>query len=67
MNIHHISVSKEILYLLISFGCTLNARDRFGQTALHVASEISADGVEMLLDAGCNVNCQDNAGYKYFH
>lgn len=54
--------SKEILYLLISFGCPVNARDRFGQTVLHVASETSADSVQMLLDAGCNVNAQDNAG-----
>ncbi|XP_045187984.1 ankyrin repeat domain-containing protein 2-like [Mercenaria mercenaria] len=55
-------VSKEILYLLISFGCAVDSQDRFGETALHVASEVSAASVQMLLDAGCKVNIQDNAG-----
>lgn len=57
-----VSVNKEILYLLISFGCAVDAQDRFGETALHVACDVSAQNVQMLLDAGGRVNIQDNAG-----
>ncbi|XP_060564184.1 serine/threonine-protein phosphatase 6 regulatory ankyrin repeat subunit A-like [Ruditapes philippinarum] len=55
-------VNKEILYILISFGCAVDTQDRFGETALHVAANKSAQNVQMLLDAGSPVNIQDNAG-----
>ena len=48
---------------LLNVAADVNAQDRDGATALHVAAEKSGTGaVAALLDAGADVNAQDSNG-----
>ncbi|KAL4235295.1 hypothetical protein ACF0H5_006930 [Mactra antiquata] len=55
--------SFEIIRLLIAFGCPIDAQDRFGQAAIHIAcQQLEPCYIPILLEGGCSVNIQDNAG-----
>lgn len=57
-----VGVVKEMLEILVYFGTSLEAADRFGQKVLHVAARTSEITVKLLLEAGAHLNSQDNAG-----
>ena len=53
---------------LIAAGADMAAKDRFGETALHLAATFSHEGVVMiLLEAGADVGAKDEAGDTALH
>lgn len=53
---------RAMLELLVYFGARLDVADRFGFLPIHTAAGVSADHVQLLLDAGSPIDSQDNAG-----
>jgi ankyrin repeat protein len=52
---------RDILELLLSHGADANAKDQFGRSLLHYASD-STDMIGLLLDKGADVNVKDYEG-----
>ncbi len=66
----HFAIYKgqpEIVKLLISAGANVNARDEYGITPLHKATDESAKITAMLISAGANVNAVDKDGNSVLH
>ncbi|EAY17214.1 ankyrin repeat protein, putative [Trichomonas vaginalis G3] len=58
------SLSKYFL----SHGANINAKDKYGKTALHYAAENnSKETVELLISHGANINEKDNDGQTVLH
>ncbi|KAK9283567.1 hypothetical protein L1049_011815 [Liquidambar formosana] len=60
----------EIKHLesLLQKGATMNYRDQYGLTALHIAAiKGHQDAVAILLEYGMSVECQDNEGHSPLH
>ena len=54
---------KEIVEMLINAGADVNVRDKFGGTALMIASQNGhVETVEMLIEKGADVNARDFLG-----
>lgn len=60
------SSSRELVTLLLQAGLAVDARDRFGDTPLHVAAASHADPelMGLLLDAGADVDAIDRRGFS---
>jgi uncharacterized protein len=57
-------VSLDVVGLLLDRGVAIDARDRFGATALHIAAFRDApEALELLLARGADVNAADRVGY----
>ncbi|XP_041369080.1 ankyrin repeat and SOCS box protein 10-like [Gigantopelta aegis] len=54
--------AQEILTTLLYFGASVDVRDRFGRTPLHIAASLTSQRVLVLLETGCSINEQDVAG-----
>ncbi len=52
--------SPEIVRILLDAGAVVNARNRFGDTALMWAIGSDSEIIRILLDAGADVNARDN-------
>jgi hypothetical protein len=57
--------TPSVVKALLARGANVNARDKWGRTALHYAAwngDITRANVRLLLNAGANVNAQDREG-----
>ena len=56
--------AKDIVSALATASCDVNARNKLGRTALHLAAKLgNTENVNMLLDAGCDRNIKDKLGF----
>ena len=56
--------AEDILLVLVSASCDLNARNKLGRTALHLAAKQgNLPSLKTLLDAGCDRNIKDKLGF----
>ena len=55
---------EDILILLALSSCGVNARNKLGRTALHLAAKQgNLENLRILLDAGCDRNIKDKLGF----
>lgn len=55
---------EDILTLLALSSCDVNARNKLGRTALHLAAKQgNLENLRILLDAGCDRNVKDKLGF----
>lgn len=56
--------ANDIVSLLTSASCDVNARNKLGRTALHLAAKVgNLENLKTLLDAGCDRNIKDKLGF----
>ena len=56
--------TEDILSVLASASCNVNARNKLGRTALHLAAKLgNLENLKTLLDAGCDRNIKDKLGF----
>lgn len=56
--------SVEVIRLLLDRGVAVDGRDRFGSTALHIATfRGDVEAIELLVSRGADVNAADRVGY----
>lgn len=56
--------AEDILLVLVSASCDVNARNKLGRTALHLAAKQgNIQNLTALLDAGCDRNIKDKLGF----
>ena len=56
--------AEDILLVLVSASCDVNARNKLGRTALHLAAKQgNLQNLRTLLDAGCDRNIKDKLGF----
>ena len=56
--------AEDILLVLVSASCDVNARNKLGRTALHLAAKQgNLQNLKTLLDAGCDRNIKDKLGF----
>lgn len=56
--------AEDILLVLVSASCDVNARNKLGRTALHLAAKQgNLENLKTLLDAGCDRNVKDKLGF----
>ena len=56
--------AEDILLVLVSASCDVNARNKLGRTALHLAAKQgNLENLKTLLDAGCDRNIKDKLGF----
>lgn len=56
--------AEDILLVLVSALCDVNARNKLGRTALHLAAKQgNLPNLKTLLDAGCDRNIKDKLGF----
>ena len=56
--------AEDILLVLVSASCDVNARNKLGRTALHLAAKQgNIQNLTTLLDAGCDRNIKDKLGF----
>ena len=56
--------AEGIVSILATESCDVNARNKLGRTALHLASKQgNLQNLKMLLDAGCDRNIKDKLGF----
>ncbi|KAL5013169.1 hypothetical protein ScPMuIL_007439, partial [Solemya velum] len=61
----HIEIASDLIH---KGKCDVNAQDKVGRNALHLAvAQGHKRTVELLVSAGCDVNCQDNLGNTPLH
>ena len=59
---------KKVAYELVAQGCSVNARNSHGQTALHCcATAGTSEMAHLLSDLGAYVNATDNEGNTSVH
>eukprot|EP00730_Choanoeca_flexa_P007328 TRINITY_DN12313_c0_g2_i4.p1 TRINITY_DN12313_c0_g2~~TRINITY_DN12313_c0_g2_i4.p1 ORF type:complete len:538 (+),score=63.14 TRINITY_DN12313_c0_g2_i4:177-1616(+) len=59
--------SIEVAELLLAAGADTEAKDRFGETALHLASQYNFSMAELLISRGADVRATSDAGYTPLH
>lgn len=65
-NLLETDILERALSILLEHGADINAKDKYGCTALTVAArESSEEDVELLLKFGADVTCDD--GYSLIH
>lgn len=59
----------RVIQLLIALNSDINAREKYGRTALHFAIQVGADlaSVRLLIDSKANVNAPDSMGDAPLH
>ena len=56
--------TEDILFTLAAESCDVNARNKLGRTALHLAAKQgNRENLKKLLDIGCNKNVKDKLGF----
>jgi len=56
--------AEDILSVLAASSCEVNARNKLGRTALHLAAKLgNLQNLKVLLDAGCDRNIKDKLGF----
>ena len=56
--------AEDIVSTLATESCDVNARNKLGRTALHLASKLgNLQNLKKLLDAGCDRNIKDKLGF----
>ena len=58
------TAAEDILLVLVSASCDVNAQNKLGRTALHLAAKQgNLPNLKTLLDAGCDRNIKDKLGF----
>ena len=56
--------AEDIVSALATASCDVNARNKLGRTALHLAAKLgNLQNLKVLLDAGCDRNIKDKLGF----